>query len=69
MPALPTIQATAEGLVTALYDFNSHYFESHDIKDAARKASDVTEKMQQTVAELERLQGTDIVGARGVKVH
>ena len=44
--------------MTALYDFNNHYFESHDIKAAACKASDVTAKMQQTVAELERFEGT-----------
>ena len=40
-----------------LYDFHSHYFESHSVECASRKESDTQQKMQETLALLDKLQG------------
>lgn len=43
--------------VEQLYRFNTHYFEDHDVECAGRKERDVRDKMQQTIAVLDSLQG------------
>lgn len=44
-------------LVTRLYDFNSHYFESHDISSAHNKAGDVAHMLAETLEEVHLLEG------------
>ena len=43
--------------VEQLYWLNTHYFEEHDVESAGKKEGDVRDKMQQTLATLDSLQG------------
>ena len=48
-------------VVGQLYWLNTHYFEEHSVESADRKDSDVREKLQQTLAILDSVQGILVI--------
>ncbi|XP_078060924.1 tetratricopeptide repeat protein 5 [Mustelus asterias] len=45
-------------LVDELYLFRDHYFETHSVEEASRKQADLTERMNETLEQIESLEGS-----------
>lgn len=47
------LSSVTQELVTDLFTFREHYFETHGAEDVGKKQSDVAQRMEETLKKLE----------------
>lgn len=52
-----TVGLFVQELVKRLYDFNNHYFETHDISSASVKVGELEKLLAETLEKIHQLEG------------